>query len=131
MITFDELMQDLYERKIMTVQQRRKMGIRMKKMMKNPAVQAKIARARMKKAPDAKIQQRANKASKTLIIKKFAGMDANAYANLSLQQRQIIDDKIMKTKAGAVKKIAKKMMPKLKKAELVRLSLAKKAKAEK
>ena len=38
MITFDELMQDLYERKIMTVQQRRKMGIRMKKMMKNPLV---------------------------------------------------------------------------------------------
>ena len=49
-----------------------------------PAVQAKIARARMKKAPDAKIRQRANKAAKTLIIKKFAGMDAQAYANLTL-----------------------------------------------
>jgi len=130
MITFDELMVSLDERKTLTVQQRKKMGIRMRKMMKNPAVQAKIARARMKKAPDAKIQQRANKAAKQIIIKKFAGMDAQAYSNLTLQQRQIIDDKIMKTKAGAVKKIAKKMLPKLKKAELVRLKLAKKGKME-
>ena len=130
MITFDELMVSLDERKTLNVQQRKKMGIRMRKMMKNPAVQAKIARARMKKAPDAKIQQRANKAAKQIIIKKFAGMDAQAYSNLTLQQRQIIDDKIMKTKAGAVKKIAKKMLPKLKKAELVRLKLAKKGKME-
>ena len=43
MKTYEELMYELEEKKAMSVLQRRKMGIRMRKMMKNPAVQAKIA----------------------------------------------------------------------------------------
>jgi len=46
MKTYEELMYELEERKAMSILQRRKMGIRMRKMMKNPAVQAKIARAK-------------------------------------------------------------------------------------
>ena len=93
-------------------------------MMKNPAVQAKIARAKKKIAPDAKIQQRANKAAKQIIIKKFAGMQPNEYANLSMMQRQVIDDKVVSKKSGAIKKIAKRLIVKLKKAELERLKKA-------
>ena len=124
MKTYEELMYELEERKAMSVLQRRKMGIRMRKMMKNPAVQAKIARAKKKIAPDAKIQQRANKAAKQIIIKKFAGMQPNEYANLSMMQRQVIDDKIVSKKSGAIKKIAKRLIVKLKKAELERLKKA-------
>ena len=124
MKTYEELMYELEERKAMSILQRRKMGIRMRKMMKNPAVQAKIARAKKKIAPDAKIQQRANKAAKQIIIKKFAGMQPNEYANLSMMQRQVIDDKIVSKKSGAIKKIAKRLIVKLKKAELERLKKA-------
>ena len=95
MKTYEELMYELEERKAMSILQRRKMGIRMRKMMKNPAVQAKIARAKKKLAPDSKILQRANKAAKQIIIKKFAGLQPNEYANLPLMQRQMIDNKIV------------------------------------
>ena len=124
MKTYEELMYELEERKAMSILQRRKMGIRMRKMMKNPAVQAKIARAKNKIAPDSKILQRANKAAKQIIIKKFAGLQPNEYANLSLMQRQVIDNKIVSKKSGAIKKIAKKLIVKLKKAELERLKKA-------
>ena len=124
MKTYEELMYELEERKAMSILQRRKMGIRMRKMMKNPAVQAKIARAKKKFAPDSKILQRANKAAKQIIIKKFAGLQPNEYANLPLMQRQVIDNKIVSKKSGAIKKIAKKLIVKLKKAELERLKKA-------
>ena len=124
MKTYEELMYELEERKAMSILQRRKMGIRMRKMMKNPAVQAKIARAKKKIAPDSKILQRANKAAKQIIIKKFAGLQPNEYANLSLMHRQVIDNKIVSKKSGAIKKIAKKLIVKLKKAELERLKKA-------
>ena len=124
MKTYEELMYELEERKAMSILQRRKMGIRMRKMMKNPAVQAKIARSKKKIAPDSKILQRANKAAKQIIIKKFAGLQPNEYANLSLMQRQVIDNKIVSKKSGAIKKIAKKLIVKLKKAELERLKKA-------
>ena len=124
MKTYEELMYELEERKAMSILQRRKMGIRMRKMMKNPAVQAKIARAKKKIAPDSKILQRANKAAKQIIIKKFAGLQPNEYENLSLMQRQVIDNKIVSKKSGAIKKIAKKLIVKLKKAELERLKKA-------
>ena len=124
MKTYEELMYELEERKAMSILQRRKMGIRMRKMMKNPAVLAKIARAKKKIAPDSKILQRANKAAKQIIIKKFAGLQPNEYANLPMMQRQMIDNKIVSKKSGAIKKIAKKLIVKLKKAELERLKKA-------
>ena len=124
MKTYEELMYELEEKKAMSVLQRRKMGIRMRKMMKNPAVQAKIARAKKKLAPDSKILQRANKAAKQIIIRKFAGLQPNEYANLSMMQRQMIDDKIVSKKSGAIKKIAKRLVVKLKKSELERLKKA-------
>jgi hypothetical protein len=96
----------------------------MKKMMKNPAVQAKIARQKKKLATTSKIQQRANKAAKQIIIKKFAGMDKQDYANLPLMQRQALDDRIVSKKGAVIKKIAKKLMVKMKKDELERLKKA-------
>ena len=125
MITFDSLIPDLTERKALSVASRRKMGLRMKKMAKSSVFQAKKARNALKKAPDSKIKQRATKAAKQMIIKKFGGLDAAEYAGLGLMQRQNLDNRIMKTKGAAVKKIAKKMMVKLRKAELERLQKAK------
>jgi len=124
MKSFDDLVLELVERKALSVSQRRKMALRMRKMMKNPAVQSKIARQKMKLASTSKIQQRANKAAKQIVIKKFAGMDKQDYANLPLMQRQALDDRIVSKKGAAIKKIAKKLMTKMKKAELERLKKA-------
>jgi len=124
MKSFDDLVLELVERKALSVSQRRKMALRMRKMMKNPAVQSKIARQKMKLASTSKIQQRANKAAKQIVIKKFAGMDKQDYANLSLMQRQALDDRIVSKKGAAIKKIAKKLMTKMKKDELERLKKA-------
>ena len=96
----------------------------MKKLAKSSAFKAKVARNKKKLASDGKIKQRANKQAKQIIIKKFAGLEPNEYANLSLMQRQTLDNRIMKTKGAAVKKIAKKLMVKLRKAELERLKKA-------
>jgi len=128
MKTFKELMYELEERKVMSVANRRKLSVRMKKLSKSSAVQAKKARAKLKLAPDAKIAQKANKVAKLLIIKKFVDMDT--YANMPLTQKQKIDDKIMKTKGAAVKKVAKKLLPKLKKKELDRFRKAKENKGK-
>jgi hypothetical protein len=124
MIEWNDLISDLTERKALSVATRRKMGLRMKKLAKSSAFKAKVARNKKKLAPDGKIKQRANKQAKQIIIKKFAGLEPNEYANLSLMQRQTLDNRIMKTKGAAVKKIAKKLMVKLRKAELERLKKA-------
>lgn len=124
MIEWNDLISDLTERKALSVATRRKMGLRMKKLAKSSAFKAKVARNKKKLASDGKIKQRANKQAKQIIIKKFAGLEPNEYANLSLMQRQTLDNRIMKTKGAAVKKIAKKLMVKLRKAELERLKKA-------
>ena len=121
MIEWNDLISDLTERKALSVATRRKMGLRMKKLAKSSAFKAKVARNKKKLASDGKIKQRANKQAKQIIIKKFAGLEPNEYANLSLMQRQTLDNRIMKTKGAAVKKIAKKLIVTLRKAELIRL----------
>ena len=124
MKTFDELMLELTERKAVSLAQRRKMAIRMRKMMKNPAVQAKIARTKKKLAGDDKIKKRAMKMAKQIIIQKYAGMDKAAYMSIPIQQRLELDQRIVSKKQAAIQKIAKKLMVRLKKAELERLKQA-------
>jgi len=124
MKTFDELMFELAERKAVGLAQRRKMAIRMRKMMKNPAVQAKIARTKKRLAGNDKIRKRALKTAKQIIIQKYAGMDKAKYMSLPIQQRLELDNRIVSKKQKAIQKIAKKLMVKLKKAELERLKKA-------
>jgi len=124
MKTFDELMLELTERKAVSLAQRRKMAIRMRKMMKNPAVQAKIARTKKKLAGDDKIKKRALKMAKQIIIQKYAGMDKATYMSIPIQQRLELDQRIVSKKQAAIQKIAKKLMVRLKKAELERLKQA-------
>ena len=51
-------------------------------------------------------------------------MSKQDYINLPIIQRQDLDDRIMKKKGNVVKKIAKKLLPKMKKSELERLKQA-------
>ena len=124
MKTFDELMLELTERKAVSLAQRRKMAIRMRKMMKNPAIKARIARQKMRLATNEKIQKRAMKMAKQIIIQKYAGMDKATYMSIPVQQRLELDQRIVSKKQAAIQKIAKKLMTRLKKAELERLKQA-------
>ena len=111
----------LTERKPLNVAQRKKMAKRMARMMKSTTMQNKIARAKQKHATPDKLWKRAQKAAKMLIIKK--SMPTVNYASLpSVKKMQI--DKTLAKKYMKIPRIAKKLMPKLKKAEAQRMKVA-------
>jgi len=123
MIDFREH-RDLQE---LTLQQRAKMSRSARKSAKRRARKRKARESRMK-TPD-QMRAKAAKAARGILIKKFF---KNAdYANLSATQKEKIE-KFLKTKKMAIKKIAKKLMPKVKKSEKERLAnlIAKKSQTE-
>ena len=101
--------------------QRKKQKIRMQRLAKSAAFQAKKARA-LRRMPDAgKIQPLAKKAAKKVILKKFYP----EYAEMSMQAKVKIDQ-IIATKYGAmIDKIAKRQIPKIKVAAKARVKAAK------
>ena len=101
--------------------QRKKQKIRMQRLAKSAAFQAKKARA-LRRMPDAgKIKVRAKKAAKKVILKKFYPK----YAEMSMQAKIKIDQ-IIATKYGAmIDKIAKRQIPKIKVAAKARVKAAK------
>ena len=118
-----EAMESIELDEAMTMQQRRQRSLTMRKY------KGKIAAARRrlknKKASMGKLQQRARKAAIKIIRKKVAGKKGVNYANLNPAEKMVIDKKVEKKK-GAIEKIAKRLLPQVKKAELTRLSGLKK-----
>ena len=117
---------ELTEFRFIDKAQRKKMKIRMQRLAKSGAFQAKKARA-MKRMPDAgKLMVLAKKAAKKVILKKFYPK----YAQMSMMAKIKIDQKIA-TKYGAmIDKIARKQIPKVKKAALARVKAAKEKKTD-
>ena len=101
--------------------QRKKQKLRMQRLAKSAAFQAKKARA-LRRMPDAgKIKVLAKKAAKKVILKKFYPK----YAEMSMQAKIKIDQ-IIATKYGAmIDKIAKRQIPKIKVAAKARVKAAK------
>ena len=112
---------ELTEFRFIDKAQRKKMKLRMKRLSKSSAFQAKKARA-MKRMPDAaKIMVLAKKAAKKVILKKFYPK----YDEMSMMAKVKVDQKIA-TKYGAmIDKMARKQIPKIKKAALARVKAAK------
>ena len=117
---------ELTEFRFVNKAQRKKQKIRMQRLAKSAAFQAKKARA-MRRMPDAgKIMTLAKKAAKKVILKKFYPK----YAEMSMQAKVRIDQQIA-TKYGAmIDKIAKKQIPKVKKAAMARVKAAKEKQRE-
>ena len=97
----------------------------MKKLTKSSAFKAKVARRKNKLATPDMLHKRALKKAKMLVLKKFAGLDAKKYAELPPAARIEVDNRITSKKHMVIQKIAKKMMVKLKKAEVERLKQVK------
>tara|TARA_Y100000114_G_C11744578_1_gene320900 strand:- start:550 stop:954 length:405 start_codon:yes stop_codon:yes gene_type:complete len=112
---------ELTEFRFVDKAQRKKQKIRMQRLAKSAAFQAKKARA-MRRMPDAgKIMTLAKKAAKKVILKKFYPK----YAEMSMQAKIKIDQ-IIATKYGAmIDKIAKRQIPKIKVAAKARVKAAK------
>ena len=112
---------ELTEFRFVNKAQRKKQKIRMQRLAKSAAFQAKKARA-MRRMPDAgKIKVLAKKAAKKVILKKFYPK----YAEMSMQAKVKIDQ-IIATKYGAmIDKIAKRQIPKIKVAAKARVKAAK------
>jgi len=118
MKTFKELFE------VMSVQTRKKMGRRMAKLAKSPAFQFKKKKAMLKMRNPAKLHMAARKKTIQLFRDKFYP----SYKDMSLQQKVVIDQKIMQKYGKKIDKISKKMAMKLRKQEMERI---KKARADK
>lgn len=103
---------------VLTVQQRKARGRLMKRLAKRIAIARK--RKMRKIAGAEQLQKRAQKAAKNILRKKIAGKKGESYADLSPQQKFAID-KMVQKRAGAIPKIARKLLPKIKKAEKERI----------
>lgn len=73
-----------------------------------------------KKAPEENIAQRARKAAIRAIRKRVAGKKGQQYHKLTPQEKIMVDQRVAK-KQAIVDRIAKRMLPVMRKAELVRL----------
>ena len=109
------------EERVLSMQQRRKLGLRMKRL----APRMKRARLLRKKrmATQQMLHKRAMRAARNIIRKRVAGQKGASYGSLSISQKIMIDKRV-EQKKNIIAKIAKRMMPKMKSAELERLRAA-------
>ena len=115
---------ELSERKALNVRARMKQGIRMRKLAKSSAFQAKVARKKLKIADIGAIHKRAQKQAKAKIIKKYSGMDKKDYDALPAPQKIELDNRLVAKRGAAIQKIANKLVKKIKKDELERVKKA-------
>lgn len=112
MITFKEYLIE----KPLTPMQRIKRARVMKRLAPKLKMKRKIA-AKKKASPE-KIKKRAQKQARDIVRDKLTG--GKNYHAMSYSQKFAVDQKLQ-AKSAVVKKIAKKLIPKLKKAEAERL----------
>ena len=118
--TFLEEM-ELTGRKPLSVSQRIAIGRRMKRLQ--PRIQRKREIQKKRMADQPRLEKRARKAAIKLLRKRFAGKQGANYASLS-PGAKISVDRIIQKKMAMVGKISKRMMPKIRKAEIERLKAA-------
>ena len=110
-------------REALTTSQRMK---RKQVFRKNKAkIQRAIKRNKKRKADAEKLMKRSEKAARKIITKKVLG--GKDKGDLSFSQRQSIEKKVDKKKA-VIKRLARKLLPKVRKKEIERLKSARKSK---
>ena len=100
-------------------QARRKLAMSARRTAKKRAKKKKLLAKRMK--TPAKLKASAEKTAKNLLVKRITG--GLPYAKLSLSQKQKVDKKI-DAKKGLIAKVAKKLLPRVKKKEKERVKKA-------
>ena len=126
MKTFLDKYDELSEFRVISKAQRKKMGMRMKRMAKSSAFQAKKARNKLRIASPEKILMKARKLAKQKVLDKFYPN----YKEMGLQQRVKVDQIISMKYGGFIDKVSKKMVKVVKKKEILKVKDAKAAKKD-
>ena len=126
MKTFLEKYDELSEFRVVSKAQRKKMGMRMKRMAKSSAFKAKKARNKLRIASPEKILMKARKLAKQKVLDKFYPN----YKAMGLQQRVRVDQIISMKYGGMIDKISKKVVRVVKKKEMIKVKKAKEAKKD-
>ena len=106
-----------FDEAVASVLQRKKLARRMSKMARSPAMKMKKKRAALRMRTPGKLALLARKKT----IQKFRDKFYPTYGGMALQQRVIVDNKIMQKYGAKIDKISKKLLMKLKKTEMERL----------
>ena len=119
----DEEFADYLEevKKPLTIAQRMKIGRRMKRLAPRMARMRKIRSKRM--ADPKRLERRARKAAIKILRKRFAGKQGQNYAKLSPGSKMSVD-RIVQKKASVIPTLARRLLPKMRKAEMERLKRA-------
>lgn len=106
------------DEKPLTLLQRRRRAILMKRFRNK----IKVARARVSRrmADKSRLQVRARRAARRLLRQRLAGPKGKRYASLSPSEKMIIDKRVQQ-RANIIGKLAKRLMPRVRKAEMDRL----------
>ena len=126
MKTFLEKYDELSEFRVVSKAQRRKIGMRMKRMAKSSAFKAKKKRMKLRIASPEKIVVKARKLAKQKILNKFYPN----YKEMGLQQRVRVDQIISMKYGGMIDKISKKVVRVVKKKEVIKVKKAREAKKD-
>tara|TARA_B100001173_G_scaffold130775_1_gene113467 strand:+ start:204 stop:515 length:312 start_codon:yes stop_codon:yes gene_type:complete len=102
------------------------MGMRMKRMAKSSAFQAKKARNKLRIASPEKIVMKARKLAKQKILDKFYPN----YKEMGLQQRVRVDQILQQKYGGLIDKIGKKSIKIIKKKEILKVKQAREIKKD-
>lgn len=119
--------EELIERAPLTIQQRMKKARTMKRLAPKMKRLRQIKKFRM--APTERLQNRARRMAKNLLRKKFAGAKGGRYASLSPSEKITID-RLVVNKTPIIDKLAKRMMPMIRKKEIERIRQARKPRTE-
>jgi len=116
---FEEYLEEV--RKPLSIQQRMQIGRRMKRLAPRMARMRKIRAKRM--ADPKRLERRSRKAAIKILRKRFAGKQGANYASLSPGSKMSVD-RIIQKKMALVGRLSKRLMPKVRKAEMERLKRA-------
>ena len=121
MITFKELYSQLDELRVVSRAQRKKIGLRMKRMMKSSTYKTKVARGKLRIASPEQQKVKAAKRAKDIVLGKFFPK----YKDMAVAQKVQVDQKIQQKYGPLIAKLTIKQMKFVKKDEIVKVKKAK------
>ena len=124
---FIEFSDEISEFRVISKAQRRKMGIRMKRMAKSAVHKMKVAKSKLRIASPEKQKMKAHKMAKKKILDKFYPK----YKDMPLSQRVQIDQKIAAKHGALINKLSVKLLKVVKKKEVQKVKKARESKAKK
>jgi len=124
MKTFLEFYDDLSEFRVISKAQRRKMGLRMKRLAKSVSYKKKVEKSKLRIASPEKMKVKAAKMAKKFVLDKYYPK----YNEMGMAQRVKIDQIIHAKYGNLIAKLSVKWMKKVKAKEIEKVKKAREAK---